>query len=58
MLRVAHRTHANRDVVRALVTAGLLLSALALGACSKCDVPILLPTQAAVQSCHDGPRPQ
>jgi hypothetical protein len=30
---------------------------LALGACSKCDVPNLLPHQAGPQSCHDGPSP-
>jgi hypothetical protein len=30
---------------------------LALGACSKCDVPNLLPHQAAPQMCHDGPSP-
>ena len=32
--------------------------ALALAACSKCDVPNLLPHQAGPQSCHDGPPPQ
>ncbi len=31
---------------------------LTLGACSKCDVPNLLPHQAGPQSCHDGPSPQ
>lgn len=30
----------------------------ALGACSKCDVPNLLPHQAAPQSCNDAPPPQ
>jgi hypothetical protein len=34
------------------------LLGLALGACSKCDVPNLLPHQAGPQSCHDGPSPQ
>ena len=33
------------------------LFALALGACSKCDVPNLLPHQAGPQTCHDGPSP-
>jgi len=28
---------------------------LALGACSKCDVPNLIPNKSAPQSCHDGP---
>jgi hypothetical protein len=31
---------------------------LTLAACSKCDVPNLLPHQAGPQSCHDGPDPQ
>jgi hypothetical protein len=31
---------------------------LALGACSKCDVPNLLPNPAAPHACHDGPSPQ
>ncbi len=31
---------------------------LALGACSKCDVPNLLPHQSGPQYCHDGPAPQ
>ncbi|MFZ3336489.1 MAG: hypothetical protein WBE99_14905 [Xanthobacteraceae bacterium] len=30
---------------------------LALGACSKCDVPNLLPPQAGPQTCHAGPEP-
>jgi len=32
-----------------------LVVALALGACSKCDVPNLLPRHAAPQSCNDAP---
>ena len=31
---------------------------LALGACSKCDVPSLFPNPSAPRSCHDGPPPQ
>jgi hypothetical protein len=33
------------------------LLAIALSACSKCDVPNLLPHQAGPQTCHDGPPP-
>lgn len=29
-----------------------------LGACSKCDVPNLLPNNSRPLSCHDGPSPQ
>jgi len=39
--------------LRALVVA--LTLPLALGACSKCDVPNLLPRHAAPQSCNDVP---
>jgi hypothetical protein len=41
---------------RLLLLLGALF-ALALGACSKCDVPNLLPHQAGPQMCHDGPSP-
>jgi len=42
------------------VTLLIAVSALAcaLAACSKCDVPNLLPHQAGPQSCHSGPDPQ
>jgi hypothetical protein len=42
---------------RARLVLLLGLFALALGACSKCDVPNLLPHQAGPQTCHDGPSP-
>lgn len=57
----------NGEVARPAIGIGLrrvaLLIAvsalgLALAACSKCDVPNLLPHQAGPQSCHDGPDPQ
>jgi hypothetical protein len=31
---------------------------LALGACTKCDVPTWMPNAPAPHSCHDGPSPQ
>jgi hypothetical protein len=31
---------------------------LALGACSKCDVPNWLPSQPGPHACHDAPSPQ
>ncbi len=40
-------------VLLAIVAFGL-----ALGACTSCDVPNLLPHQSGPQSCHDGPAPQ
>ncbi len=40
----------------AALLAGFL--ALALGACSKCDVPNLLPAQPGPHACHAGPDPQ
>ena len=53
-------THMARSrVARPLgVLVAILGLALALAACSKCDVPNLLPRQAGPQSCHDGPPPQ
>jgi hypothetical protein len=42
-------------MTRLLIVLGL---AVALGACSKCDVPNLLPNKPGPQSCHDGPSPQ
>jgi hypothetical protein len=42
---------------RARLVLLLGLFALALGACSKCDVPNLLPHHAGPQTCHDGPSP-
>jgi hypothetical protein len=36
----------------------ILALGLALGACSKCDVPTWQPNRAAPQSCHDGPAAQ
>ncbi|HYA05807.1 MAG TPA: hypothetical protein VEF90_07945 [Xanthobacteraceae bacterium] len=50
---------ARSRVARPLgVLVAILGLALALAACSKCDVPNLLPHQAGPQSCHDGPPPQ
>ncbi len=40
------------------IMAALLGLGLALGACSKCDVPTWQPNRPAPQSCHDGPAPQ
>jgi hypothetical protein len=58
----------NGEVARPAIGIGLRRMALlmavpalafALAACSKCDVPNLLPQQAAgPQSCHGGPDPQ
>jgi hypothetical protein len=52
-MRVAMK-RAVRALSALLAICGL---GLALGACSKCDVPNLLPNQAGPQSCHDGPSP-
>jgi hypothetical protein len=46
---------AAQSMTRLLIVLGL---AVALGACSKCDVPNLLPNKPGPQSCHDGPSPQ
>jgi hypothetical protein len=43
---------------RAAVLACILGLGLALGACSKCDVPTWMPNQNAPHTCHDGPSPQ
>jgi hypothetical protein len=46
---------ATPRMLRLIVALGL---GLALGACSKCDVPNLLPNPSAPHACHDGPSPQ
>jgi len=52
----------NADIAVGRMLRLLVLAtfALALGACSKCDVPNWLPghSPAAPASCHDGPSPQ
>jgi hypothetical protein len=42
-------------MMRLLIALGL---GLALGACSKCDVPNWFPNPSAPHACHDGPAPQ
>jgi len=41
---------------------GVLIAVIGLGlaltACTKCDVPNLIPNKSAPQSCHDGPSAQ
>ena len=54
---IAHIAPQRRARLLALLIACVGLG-LALGACSKCDVPNLLPHQAGPQSCHDGPSSQ
>ena len=45
--------------LRSLAVLGLMAAVgLALGACSKCDVPIWQPNKTGPLSCHDGPSPQ
>jgi hypothetical protein len=46
---------AAERMMRLVVALGL---GLALGACSKCDVPTWMPNAPAPHSCHDGPSPQ
>jgi hypothetical protein len=46
---------AAQRMTRLLIALGL---GLALGACSKCDVPTWMPNAPAPHSCHDGPSPQ
>jgi hypothetical protein len=36
----------------------LAIAALALGACSKCDMPNLIPAQPGPHACHAEPDPQ
>jgi hypothetical protein len=36
----------------------ILSFGLALGACSKCDVPTWMANPSAPHACHDGPSPQ
>jgi hypothetical protein len=44
---------------RGIAVLGLVFSlGLALGACSKCDVPAWLPNPAAPHTCHAGPPAQ
>jgi len=52
--------HARRAGDYALRLFVLAAFALALGACSKCDVPAWVPNRspATPSSCHDGPAPQ
>jgi len=52
--------HARRAGDYALRLFVLAAFALALGACSKCDVPVWVPNHspATPSSCHDGPAPQ
>lgn len=40
------------------VSVAILALGLSLGACTKCDVPNLIPNKSAPQSCHDDPSPQ
>jgi hypothetical protein len=42
----------------AALLAGFLGLGLALGACTKCDIPNLIPAQAGPHACHAGPDPQ
>jgi hypothetical protein len=46
---------AAEHTLRLVIALGL---GLALGACSKCDVPTWMPNAPAPHSCHDGPSPQ
>jgi hypothetical protein len=46
---------ASPRLPRCLIALGF---ALALGACSKCDVPNWLPNPQAPHACHDGPPAQ
>jgi len=49
---------ADRRTARPVaVFAALLGLGLALGACSKCDLPAWQPNRQAPQSCHGGPAP-
>jgi hypothetical protein len=48
-------TATQRAMRRAAVLAVILGFGLALGACSKCDVPTWQPRPAGPRSCHDGP---
>ncbi len=52
----AERVMATRRAIRGAAVLTVLLGlGLALGACSKCDVPVWQPRPAGPQSCHDGP---
>lgn len=51
------RHSGRRDLRRGLLFIAMTGFGLALAACTKCDVPNLLPHQTAPQSCHDGPEP-
>jgi hypothetical protein len=48
----------DRAARRAAILACMIGLGLALGACSKCDVPDLLPPQAGPHACHAGPDPE
>jgi hypothetical protein len=60
MLKDACSATARSATGRTLRLLVLAAFALALGACSKCDVPTWVPNRspAAPSSCHDGPSPQ
>jgi hypothetical protein len=51
----SNRRHATPRVMPLLIALGF---GLALGACSKCDVPTWMPNPAAPHACHNGPDPQ
>jgi hypothetical protein len=58
MARSILPTLSHRVARRAAVLGCILGLGLALGACSKCDVPTWMPNQNAPHTCHDGPDPQ
>jgi hypothetical protein len=57
---VTRPAFAKRRILRAAALGCLLSFGLALGACSKCDVPTWMPQPPAQapKSCHDLPSPQ
>jgi hypothetical protein len=48
----------RRPARHAVIFAALVGLGLALGACSKCNVPTWQPNRPGPLSCHDGPAPQ